>query len=176
MRALILGLVLSLAAGAASAEVVESREDGFRLRSVVTVASADRAAAWAALGQVAAWWDGEHTYSGDAANLSLPLEAGACFCERLTGGGVAHGRVLLAWPEQGLLRLDAPLGPLQGEGVAAVLTFQVRTLETGGVEIVQTFNVGGAGASMVGAAPLIDQVMSHQLARLGRYLETGAPD
>src|SRR5690606_23227829 len=118
-----------------------------------------------------------HTFSGDAANMTIELRPGGCFCEALPdGGGVEHGRVLLAWPDQGTLRLNAPLGPLQAEALTAILTLQITAREDGGVEIVQTMNVGAATAEIAAAAPLVDQVLALQLQRLGRLIETGSAD
>lgn len=174
MRRLLLAMLMTGAAGSAAAEVVERREDGYRLRNTVTVHAATPEAAYAAIGEVGRWWDGAHTYSGDAANLSMTLQPGGCFCEALPGGGVEHGRVVLAWPAQGLVRIHGALGPLQSEGVSASLTFQVTAREGGGVEIVQTYNVGGDRPEGAAAAPLVDQVLRIQLERLGRYVATGS--
>ncbi|MEO5881974.1 MAG: hypothetical protein ABIQ06_06120, partial [Caldimonas sp.] len=35
-----------------------------------------------ALGEVDKWWNGNHSGSGKASNLSLVKQAGGCFCER----------------------------------------------------------------------------------------------
>ena len=48
-------------------------------------------AAYARLLTPEAWWDGQHTYSGDAKNLSLRAVPGGCFCERLADGDLARG-------------------------------------------------------------------------------------
>lgn len=160
--------------GSAQAAVVEKRETGFRLRTVHQI-KAPPARVYAAIGHVGRWWDGSHTYSGDAANMTLPLQANACWCETLPGGGgVRHGVVTLAWPEQGMLRLDAALGPLQDEGVAGALFFHIRPKD-GGSELTVTYNVGGARDFVASSAEKVDAVLEVQWARLKRYLETGAP-
>ncbi|HEX2493499.1 MAG TPA: hypothetical protein VHK24_06950, partial [Steroidobacter sp.] len=41
------------------------------------------AACGAALADIAKWWDPEHTYSGDARNLTLDTQVRGCFCEKL---------------------------------------------------------------------------------------------
>jgi len=163
-------LIAALAlAGPAHAEVKSTTDSGFRLENRVTV-NATPERAWTALGEIGRWWNSDHTYSGDALNMTLPLKVGGCFCEALPGGGVEHGRVIVAWPEQKLLRLQAALGPLQDEGVEAVLTFQIKPAP-GGAEIVQTYNVGGVRPEMLKNAPLIDQVVGEQLNRLKAYLQ-----
>lgn len=161
-------------AAPAHAEVKQTWAAGFRLENrVVIAAPPDKV--WAALGQIGTWWDSAHTYTGDAANMTMPLEAGACFCERLPkGGGVKHGEVVMVMPGQ-TLRVDAPLGPLQEEGVAAALTFSLKATPDGGTEVVETFNVGGARPEIVGFAAGIDGVVGGQLVRLKALVETGKP-
>lgn len=169
-------LILSLAPLAAKAEVVERADTGFRTRKTVEVAvSPDKA--YAALGQIGSWWDGAHTYTGKASNMTVKLEAGACFCEALPGGGVRHGVVALAWPDQHTLRLDAALGPLQDEGAAGALTFKISPKIGGGSTVTVTYHVGGmrAGAAKAFADP-VEQVIATQAVRFGRFVDTGKPD
>ncbi|MCR5878210.1 ATPase [Phenylobacterium sp. J367] len=163
-------------AGAARAEVVRQDDTSFQLRNVVQSKTTPQKA-YAALGEIGRWWNGAHSYSGQASNLRLELKAGGCFCETLPdGGGIEHGRVVMAWPSQGTLRLDAALGPLQQEGVSAALTFEIKP-KGDGVEIVQTYAVGGARPGMPKAfAAGVDAVMREALTRLGRYAETGKPE
>ena len=108
------------AAGPAAAEVKSVTANGFEVASTATIAAPpDRV--YAALGEVGRWWSPSHTFSRDAANLSMELRAGGCFCERLKdGGSVQHMRVVYAAPGAGL-RLRGGLGPLQVEGVDAQL-------------------------------------------------------
>jgi hypothetical protein len=168
------GLFALAAAGAARAEVVDKGPQGYRIRIVREVA-APPDKVYAALGEVGRWWSDQHTYSGKAANLTLPLSAGACFCETLPGGGgVRHGVVELAWPQQRTLRLDAALGPLQDEGVSAALTFQARPKGEGS-ELIVTYNVGGARDFVLSSSALVDRVLGEQADRLKAYAETGRP-
>jgi len=154
----------------ASAEVIERRDDGFVLKQETTV-KASPEAVYRALGQIALWWDGAHTYGGSAANLSLALEPGGCFCERLDGGGVEHGRVLMAWPGR-TLRLQAALGPLQAMTTDALLTFEI-TPDGEGSTLTMTYAANGRGLGAV-AGP-VDGVMSGQFARLARHAAGEAP-
>jgi len=168
--------LLSVAAPA-HAEIKQTWAAGFQLENrAVIAASPDKV--WAALGQIGEWWNAEHSYSGDGANMTMPLTPGGCFCEALpgrgAGGGVKHGEVVMVMPGE-VLRIDAPLGPLQGEGVAAALTFTLKATANGGTEVVETFNVGGARPEIVGYAAGIDGVVGEQLGRLKRYVETGKP-
>ena len=82
----------------------------------------DRDAAWARLLEIGLWWNGGHTYSGDATNMKLDAMAGGCWCELWAGGEVEHGRVVMVMP-MSALRVSAALGPLQdlsGPAAAAV--------------------------------------------------------
>ena len=91
-------LLLSLPPPAIAA-VVDSAPGGFTLRlEAVTAAAPGRT--WDSLLRIGEWWSGAHTYSGRAANMTLELRAGGCFCERWPGGEIEHMRVALAWPEK----------------------------------------------------------------------------
>src|SRR3982751_3448436 len=84
---------------------------------------------WRAITQLPRWWNGSHTYSGQASNLSLDVQAGGCWCERWGDGqSVEHGRVVLVMPQR-TLRVDANLGPLQELPVHGVLTFTIAMQE-----------------------------------------------
>src|SRR5271169_5896959 len=117
-------------AGPAAAEVRSVTPNGFEVITIATIAApADRV--YAALGEVGRWWSPAHTFSRDAANLSMELRAGGCFCERLKdGGSVQHLQVVYAAPGQGL-RLRGALGPLQTEGVEGTLGWTLKPGEGG---------------------------------------------
>ena len=158
---LVLGAA-ALTAGPGRAEVVQRHANGFALR-MTAPADADWTQAYAAVGDVTHWWNGSHTYSGDAANLSLPLVVGACLCERLADGTTfEHGRVI-AVTRQREVRLAAPLGPLNGKASKAELTFGWAPNARGGVMLTLTFEVEGEGLGAF-AAP-VDQVMMDQFQR-----------
>ncbi len=170
-------IALLALASPAHAEVKQTWAAGFQAQNRVTIAAPPEKV-WAALGQIGKWWNGAHSYSGDSANMTMPLTPGGCFCEALpklgAGAGVQHGVVVMAMPGQ-TLRINAPLGPLQGEGVSAALTFTLKATADGGTEVTQTFNVGGARPEIVGFAAGIDAVAGEQLGRLKVYVETGKP-
>lgn len=130
---------------------------------------------YAALGQVDKWWNGDHTWSGSAANLSLPLQATACFCERWGKNSVEHARVLYA-AENSVLRLDGAFGPLQALGVRGILTFAMATREGKTVLQVSYRVVGNASSGLDGFAGPVDGVIAEQAKRLVTYAETGKPE
>ena len=163
-----------LAATAATAEVVDVGENGFALKQTVTV-SADPDRAWAALVDVGKWWSSEHTYSGDAANLSIGARPGGCWREKLPGkAGVEHMTVVFTDPGK-LLRFAGGLGPLQALAVSAVMTWKFTAAEKGtAVEI--TYVVGGDNrGGFKDLAPGVDGVLAAQIERYQRYVNTGKP-
>lgn len=170
-----LAAALALVPADARADVVSATAAGFALEDRAVV-KADAAQVFAMLGRVDLWWSGAHSYSGDAANLSLELKPGGCFCERLPdgGGAIEHMRVVQVRPGQ-TLRLQGGLGPLQGEGVSGTLTWTLKPVP-GGTEISQTYVVGGfiRGGAEAWAKP-VDAVLAEQLGRLARRLAEGAP-
>jgi hypothetical protein len=167
--------VAIVASSPASAEVVASSESGFSSHNVVEV-PASPGAAWAMLARPGEWWNDEHSYSGSAANMTIEMVAGGCFCEAIpaangvAAGQVEHMRVLYIDPRGRRLRLAGALGPLQSEAVTGVLTMTVE--ESGaGSKITWDYVVGGyMRMPMRQMAPLVDQVVGEQLHRLAAAL------
>jgi uncharacterized protein YndB with AHSA1/START domain len=161
-------------AGAARAEVVDAQANGFEVKETADIA-APAAKVWDALGHIGAWWNSQHSFSGDAKNLAIELKSGGCWCETLKGGGgVSHMTVIYVLPGQEV-RLSGALGPLQSMGLAGHLTWTL-TQKDGRTAFTQTYGVGGYARGGAGqlAAP-VDSVLGEQLGRLKRYVETGAP-
>jgi len=149
-----------LSASPAAAEVVERHADGFTLRFAVDMETS-AGDVFLSIQNIGGWWDSAHTYSGDAANLSLSLEPNGCFCEALPDGTLfEHGR-LRRFDDDHLV-LDAPLGPLKGRATMADLTFSWPDAGSG-VAVSMTFVVEGPGLGAL-AAP-VDQVMATQFNR-----------
>ena len=134
-------LLLCLAvAAAARAEVTDSADHGFTLRIERRI-TASPTETWTRLvDEVGAWWHPDHTFSGNAGNLSIDARAQGCFCEQLEPEGEGrHLTVVFAQPGK-RLRLTGGLGPLQGYGLAGSLNFELepdgegtrlRVIETG---------------------------------------------
>jgi uncharacterized protein YndB with AHSA1/START domain len=170
MRALP-ALVLAVAATPASAEVVSSSANGFEVRETTSV-DVPPAEAFAAFGRVGSWWSGQHSFSGNAANLSLVLEPGGCFCERFpNGGGAQHLRVAFVDPGKRVV-LTGSLGPLLFLATTGVMdvTFEPSGSAT---RIVLDYRAAGffnGGADKI--APAVDGVLGEQLTRLKAYTAT----
>ncbi|MCA1661694.1 MAG: ATPase [Novosphingobium sp.] len=164
----------------AAAEVVASSDAGFVTRAAVTV-KVDPAAAWLALVAPNLWWNGEHTYSGDPANLYIDAQATGCFCEKLPltkdapsgarPGSIEHMHVIYAAPAR-VLRMSGGLGPLQSEAAEGTLTITLKPAD-GGTRILWEYVVGGyMRQKPAELAPLVDKVLLEQLTRLAAKLGT----
>ena len=170
-------MALAAVAAPSAAEIVASSENGFVSQNSATVTATPHEV-WRALIAPASWWNSDHTYSANAANLSLDATAGGCFCEVLPpqtageqAGSVQHAVVVQALPGAAL-RLRGGLGPLQAEPATGVLTIQLAPVD-GGTRISWEYNVGGAMRFPVSViAPAVDGVMAQQLAGLVSHLET----
>lgn len=175
VKALVFALILLFSATCAHAEVKQSAADSFFITFSESV-SATPARTYAAIAQPQAWWSNEHTWSGKAANLSLKPEAGGCFCERWKDGSAEHGRVIMALPDR-LLRLDSALGPLQEFSLKGILSFWIKTDDSGATRLDVEYRVNGASSSGLDQfAPKVDEVLGAQFARLVRYIDSGNPE
>ena len=167
------GALLLIQVLSARAAVVESSTTGFALEQTLYIAAPPERV-YAALITPAKWWNSEHTFSGNAANLTLDARAGGCFCETWNGGSVQHLVVVDTQPGK-ILRLRGSLGPFQGQGVDGALTFTLKAY-AGGTDLVLDNIVGGFMKDGFGKwPPLADAMLGDQMARLKRFVETGSP-
>jgi len=173
--ALLLATAFALgAAGPAGAETSQVSASGF-LVTVRHEVKAPPPRLYAALGEIDRWWNGSHSYSGQAANLSLARQAGGCFCERWGNNSVEHARVVFALEDR-VLRLEGGLGPLQPLAVNGMWTFALAPKD-GGTTLVVTYRVAGnEAAGLQQLAGPVDGVIVEQVRRLVAYVETGKPD
>jgi uncharacterized protein YndB with AHSA1/START domain len=129
----------------------------------------------ALVGQIASWWNPEHTYSHDAKNLSIDARPGGCFCEKLpNGGGIEHLRVVYVAPPQ-IVRFSGALGPLQASGVAGSMTWKL-TAGPDNTRLELSYSVGGfiqGGFEKI--APAVEAMLREQVDRLKMFVETGKP-
>ncbi|NEX92412.1 SRPBCC domain-containing protein [Caulobacter sp. 17J65-9] len=173
MRAWIMAAALAAAAGTAQAEVVDAQAGGFQVRETVEVA-AKPDAVWKALVDVGGWWSSDHTWSGDAKNLSLDPKPGGCWCERWPDGGAQHMTVTFVQSNREL-RTTGALGPLSMMAVSGAMTFKLQP-KGEGTTLTVTYSVGGyAPQGLAGLAAPVDGVLKAQVERLGRYAATGKP-
>lgn len=149
----------------ADANVVQQDERGFRVIHIVET-DASPQEVWRTLAVPSRWWNGSHSFSGKADNLSLELVPGGCFCERADALSVEHARVIYTEPDV-RLRLRGSLGPLQQDAVTGILTFALREREGGGTVLSAEYSVSGNFRMAVGSiAPAVDRVITEQANRL----------
>ncbi|SFP06231.1 SRPBCC family protein [Qipengyuania nanhaisediminis] len=159
----------------ASAEIVATSESGFVTKASARVAATPREA-WLALIKPSDWWNDAHTWSADAANMTLVPSAGGCFCEKIPGegdipldGSAQHAIVVQAVPDRAL-RLRGGLGPLQAVPATGVLTVTLSEID-GGTRIDWEYNVGGPMGFEIGQiSKAVDGVMNQQLLGLRDHL------
>lgn len=172
MSAMLLGLVLI--ASPVAAEVTNTAENGFTIRhqTVINGSSED---VWKAIIAPSRYWNGDHSWSGDADNFYLVPQAGGCFCELIrttsedniksSDGSVQHMRVIFASNNK-MLRMSGALGPLQGEALTGTLTMQLQA-EGERTAVRFTYKVGGYMEFPIDQiAPAVDGVIGEQLTRL----------
>jgi uncharacterized protein YndB with AHSA1/START domain len=153
----------------------QTPSSGFLVRHEVVVEAPQAQVYRSLVEQVGEWWNPQHTYSGNARNLSIDARPSGCFCETLPdGGGVEHLRVVHVAPGR-LLRLSGALGPLQASGVSGSLSWTLT--DTGASTTVEvTYVIGGfMDGGFDKLAPAVSAVIREQLLRLESFVETGTP-
>lgn len=165
----LLACVLCCAPTYAAAEVKSISEGGFTVTHELSTNAAPEAV-YGAVQKIGQWWNPDHSWTGQAANLYLDASLGGCFCERLPdGGGVEHLRIIYLAPGQ-QIRFDGALGPLQGLAVSGRMLWTFEPAEDG-TRISFTYHVSGVmDGGFEGLAPAVDGVIGEQLTRLGAFL------
>jgi hypothetical protein len=155
-----------LGASPALAYLSNSDEGGFTVTHVAQTA-AEPAVAWHAMtSRVNEWWSGDHSWSGDAANLYIDLGRNGCFCENLPDGGHVEHLGLIYLAPNAELRFNGELGPLQSMPVSGRMIWKIEKLETGS-SLTFTYHVTGRPeGGLAGIAPAVDGVIGEQLGRL----------
>ena len=182
MRIVLPFFILALGlASPAHGEVTAQSAGGFVIVAVAEVAASPERT-WQELVAPARWWSKDHTYSHDAANLSIDPRPGGCFCETLPSaraaprGGVEHMRVVYAERAKAL-RMKGALGPLQTEAAEGTLSITLKPSGPG-TRIEWQYVVGGyMRFKPEEIAPAVNQVLEEQLtslaARLGPAAKSG---
>ena len=167
MRLLLL-FGLSMLASPAAAEVVSSTSNGFHVRQTVQLV-VPVPNSYDSFSRIGSWWNQEHTYSGSSSNLSLSLQPGGCFCERLPeGGGIEHMRVALVKPREEVL-LTGSLGPLLYLATTGVMDVKFERI-AGGSKVTLDYKAAGfASGDAAKLAPIVDGVLAVQMKRFREF-------
>ena len=122
------------------------------------------------------WWNPDHTFSGDAHNLSIEAKPMGCFCEKMPkGGGVRHLEVITVVPGQWLV-MSGGLGPMQSLAAAGTMTITLKSSTAGVTQLAMTYAVAGYLAKGMNAwAGPVDNMLTEQFTRFKKYVETGDP-
>ncbi len=168
MRTIILSLTLFISLHAA-AELIAVDDNSFHLRVQMEVPVTPDVA-YARFLEVGQWWDGNHSWFGAAGNFSLEPSAGGCFCERDGDRSALHMTVSYVNPGQEI-RMVGGLGPLQGLALHGAMTFRFDTVE-GRHYVTHEYRVMGfVEGGLKPLAPVVDQVQTGQVQRLGAYID-----
>jgi uncharacterized protein YndB with AHSA1/START domain len=161
--------------GWAFAEIADSSTDGFTVKTSVTIQASPTEVYRRLVHNVGDWWNPQHTFSGDAHNLTIEEKPMGCFCETLPDqGAVRHMEVLRFTPGKTLV-LSGAIGPLQSLAAAATMTIQLSPGDTG-TKLEVTYAVAGyLPAGMNNWAAPVDSVVDEQFTRLKNYVEHGTP-
>jgi uncharacterized protein YndB with AHSA1/START domain len=161
-----LGILLSAPLPAAAA-VDGAGDSGFSVTETAHIAASPDQV-YATLIVPSKWWNSAHTFSQDAANLTLDAKAGGCWCETLpNGGSVMHMTVVYVAPGKAL-RLRGALGPFQGMGVDGAMTVTLKPAGDG-TDVTMTYAMGGyAKGGFADLAKAADAVLGEQLGRLAK--------
>lgn len=186
MRLLPLAVLVTLTALPTSlaAKVTDSSDAGFAVAHTAQVAATPDDV-WTMLRAPEKWWSSDHSWSGDAKNFWMDMQAGGCFCETLPGkgepadksgrGSVQHARIILAKPGR-TLRMSGALGPLQGEAMTGTMTISIAPTTSGGSAIRFDYVVGGyMRLPQKEISVAVDTVIGEQLTGLAKALGGALP-
>ncbi len=164
-------VAMAAATSSARAEIKLAAPDSFVVAFTQTIA-VPPAKAFAAIPNVAQWWESAHTYTGSAANMTIEPRAGGCFCERKGDDSVRHGTVITVWHDE-LFRIEGAFGPLQSMAVTGILSVELKP-DGAGTSVTMTYRVNGASSSALDKlAPAVDGMLGVQFRRLTTLMATG---
>lgn len=156
-------------------EVLDSAAGGFTVRTTVSIKAAPADVYNGLVQGIGKWWDSEHTFSHDAANLTIEAKPMGCFCEKLPGGGgVRHMQVVYVDPGKALV-MQGGLGPLMAHANAGSMEIRITPAPEGAKLVVTYALAGYLSAGMNTWAAPVDSVASQQFDRLKNFVETGNP-
>lgn len=162
-------LMCLLVIPAATADLKSASEDGFQILISKTIPLTAEVGYHKFSREFNQWYDSRHSYTGDAANLSLDLQQ-RCMLEKLPNGGfVRHMEIVFHQPGQ-TMRMTGGLGPLQEMGVCGSLTVRFHPIPKGGSQVQVTYNVSGQKTLQLDKiAGAVDQVLEEQFTRFEKH-------
>jgi uncharacterized protein YndB with AHSA1/START domain len=155
--------------------VADSSTDGFTVKTSIIIQASPTEVYRRLVHNVGDWWSPQHTFSGDARNLTIEEKPMGCFCETLPDkGAVRHMEVLRFAPGKTLV-LSGALGPLQSLAATGTMTIQLSPGDAGTTAEVTYAVAGYLPAGLNTWAAPVDSVVVEQFTRLKNYVEHGSP-
>jgi len=164
-----------LCPGWAFAEVADSSTNGFTVKTSVTIQASPAEVYRRLIHNVGDWWSPQHTFSGDARNLTIDEKPMGCFCETLPGQGAVRHMEVVRFASGKTLVLSGAIGPLQPLAAAATMTIQLLPGDTGTTVEVNYAVAGYLPDGLNKWAAPVDSVVTEQFTRLKNYVEHGTP-
>lgn len=163
--------VACLGSMAADAEVLDAGPGGFTISHRMEISAGRIDVYNAAVNNVGDWWSDDHTFSGNAGNMTIEARTQGCFCEVIgEGAGVVHLTVTFVNPGA-MLRLSGGLGPLGLMGVSGNMTWEFEDGENGSV-VTLHYAVGGYHADGLDSmSQAVDAVLIEQMMNLRSFVE-----
>ncbi len=164
-------IALLLCPRRAHAEVADSSANGFTVKLSIPIAAPPAEVYSKLIHNVGDWWNPQHTFSGDAHNLSMEEKPMGCFCEKLPGGGGVRHLELVYFTPAKVLVFSGGLGPLQSQATTGSMTIQFAPADGGTKLAVSYAVVGYQPAGMATWAAPVNAMLTEQFTRLKSYVE-----
>jgi uncharacterized protein YndB with AHSA1/START domain len=167
-------LLLACAVTHTAAEIADSAANGFTYKLTLSI-QAPPETVYQRLLAIGSWWGSDHTFSGDAHNLSIDARPMGCWCEKLpNNGGVRHMQVVNVMPGK-MLVMTGGLGPLQSMAATGSMSVKLSPDQVGTKFEVSYSVVGYLPSGMNTLAAPVEQVLTQQFMRFRNYVEKGDP-
>jgi hypothetical protein len=167
MKIILCVVLISMMTSMVYADVIKSSDDGFIIQHSITVAH-DKATVFKAMtSNVGQWWSPDHSFSGDAGNMSIDA---VCFCERWGDNLVRHLDTTI-WMENSKVVMEGGLGPLKELGLSGTMVWFLVSNENAGTTISWKYHVYGfSETGLAELATAVDGVLKQQIDRLVNHL------
>jgi hypothetical protein len=166
-------IVLTLGAGLAAAEVVDSAANGFTVKTTLNIKASPDDVYNKLVHNIGDWWNPAHTFSQNAANLRIEDHVGGCLCEKLPNNGFVRHLELIYLAPGKALTFSGAMGPFQSMAVSGTMVITLAPAD-GGTKFEMSYLISGYIPKGMNQWPgLADMMTAEQCSRLKRYVETG---
>ena len=163
-----------LASRWAAADIVDSSATGFTVKQSHTIQAAPQEV-YRRIFRIGEWWNSQHSFSGDAHNLTIEEKAGGCFCEKLPGGGAIKHMELVYFVPGKTIVMRGAMGPFASMATEGAVEIQLSAAG-GGTRIDITHALTGyVPGGLNPWAERVDFMWKDQFTRLKNYIEHGDP-